>query len=129
MAKTTFTAKNKFIKELTLSGVDLKGKRASILSSQVTSAQTSLINDLKGKRDQLELKLEDLTDLAPKSTTSLKVGHKEFNATQWVREVHDTKVALEEAELELSIAEETFEEWFSELKEEDPGLEESTSSN
>ena len=106
--------KNKFTSQITLSGADIKGKRAGLISSQVESAQKALVNTLEAKKNDLEMKLDSLTDLAPTSTTSLKVGGKDFSASQWVQDVQSTKVALEEAKLELQIAEETLKEWFTE---------------
>lgn len=115
MAKT-----NKFVKSISASHKEIKGRRATLLGSRVKAAQTRLIADLETEKDEFELQLENLTDLAPGSTTSLKVGGgKDFNPEQWVIDVQSIKVNLLENKVKLEVAKSTQDEWFADLDEEE----------
>ena len=103
---------NKFIQNLTANESGIKAKRANILANQAKTAQTDLINRLTREKDALDLRLDSLQDLAPDSTTSLKVGGENFNPDQWVKDVQSIKVQITNKKVELLLAEETFNEWF-----------------
>ena len=104
--------KNKFMKNLTSGETGIKEKRAGILSQQAENAQTELLTRLRGERSDLELKIDRLSDLAPDSTTSLKVGGDNFDAKAWVLEIQTAKVELAAKDVELDIAQKTYDEWF-----------------
>lgn len=106
-------ANNKFTKVLTQSFPELRAQRADNQSSMVEVSQMNLVNSLKNQYLTLQNKLEALTDLGPSTTVDLKGP--DINPQDWVREVQGLKVQLLEVEVQLNIAIETYEEWFSEI--------------
>lgn len=107
---------SKFQNNLTLSYKDIRGKRASLITEDVKIAQEDVIKNLSDQKRSLERKLLDLEDLSPDSEMSLHPGRKEFNPVNWVNQVQDTKVTLEIVERKLTIAKDTYEEFFGEVK-------------
>lgn len=101
---------NKFEKMLTSDSV--YNKRVEILSKTAELAQKNLINDLKVTKEKLELKIFNLTDLAPESSDSLRPGSKNWNATQWAKSLQEAKQDLYMCEIQLDIANKTLEEYF-----------------
>ena len=104
---------NKFALQLSRTNSDLKAARAQSTASLVEIEQSNLSNnlyrDLVSKRNELE----DLFDLGPDSTTSLRSPHRDFDATAWVRRVQDLKVEILDLEVRHKLASDTFNEWFS----------------
>jgi hypothetical protein len=107
-------ANNKFTKVLTQSFPELRAQRADNQSSMVEVSQMNLINSLKNQYLTLQNKLESLTDLGPSTTVDLKGPN--IDPQQWVKDVQGIKVQLLEVEVQLNIAIETYEEWFTEVK-------------
>lgn len=105
---------SKFLNRLTSSNDQIKTTRAKRAMTQAKFAQESKIRELTEKKMSLENEIEDITDLGPNSTYSLKPVGDDFNASQWVADLHQKKSALKMVELELEIAQETFNEWFEE---------------
>lgn len=103
---------NKFTTNLTKSDSAIKGDRARIAGTSAEKAQRKIIDNLIEKQDELILEQIKLSDLNPTTNTSLIVGDGQFNGTQWAEKMHEIKVALLNVEVELEIAEETYEEWF-----------------
>ena len=105
---------NKFAQQLSRTNTDLKAARAQSTASLVEIEQSNLVNnlyrDLVSKRNELE----DLFDLGPDSTTSLRSPRKDFDAGAWTKRVQDLKVELLDLEVRHKLANETFAEWFSE---------------
>lgn len=107
---------NKFVQNLTKNETGIKEARAKIVGEQAENAQSELINTLKREKNGLNLKLDQLQDLAPNDTTSLVVaGGKTFDPQRWVRDIQDAKVELATKEIELDIAQKTYDEWFKEI--------------
>lgn len=110
---------NKFFKTLTATNSEIKETRGKNIASQAEIAQSNLVNELRNRVLQLENKIENHLDLGPTSSFSLKVGESIGDTTKWVKELHEAKVSLAEAQVELDIAEETQKEWFTtEVKDE-----------
>ena len=86
--------------------------RAAVINTQAELHQKNLINALKQKRAEVELKIQSLTDFAPENTQSLRPGAQNWNPKQWVTELQNAKVTLAEIELQLKIAEDTYEDFF-----------------
>lgn len=107
------TATNKFTQNLKASHKDIIAKRAAILAEDAKDAQNDLITNLKKEVRLLETKLMNLEDLSPDTTITLRITPKDFDATQWVNELHNTKVQLSLKKIELDIATATYEEFFS----------------
>lgn len=115
---------NKFIKNLSASNTAIKLARAKAVSEQTELEQNSLINDLKRKVSSLSMKIDQHCDLGPSQTTDLTAaGSKNFGPSQWVTTLQALKLELAEAKIELSIAEETYAEWFAPVEEEAPKAE------
>lgn len=92
-------------------------RRAGTLCTQAEIAQQTVVNNLKTKVTELELKIENLTDFAPSTTDSLKPGNENWSPNDWAVELQRTKWELFLAKQQLKIAEETYSEYFSEDKE------------
>ena len=107
---------NKFTKNLEATNKEIKGKRAQMIAIEVQEEQTDLLTKLKREKRALDKKLMDLEDLSPDSAYSLRPTAKDFNAKNWVKEIQDTKVSLRLIEVQIEIAEDTFKEYFSEVK-------------
>lgn len=103
---------NKFTTNLTKSDSVIKGDRARIAGTSAEKAQRKIIDRLVEKQDELILEQIKLSDLNPTTNTSLLVGDGSFNGNQWAEKMHEIKVALLNVEIELEVAEETYEEWF-----------------
>ena len=92
--------------------------RARQIDTQAKIAQEAIVAKLKNDKARLELKLQDLTDFAPETTQSLRPGVKDWNPSQWAKELHEVKLALYENSVELQIAESTMAEFFGDATEE-----------
>lgn len=103
---------NLFISNLTKSNTEIKETRAKRIATQAEMAQDELVRSLKTRVLDLEAKLDDLEDLSPNSTMSLNPTRGEFKAKEWVCEMHDVKVQLANAKLELEIAQKTYDKYF-----------------
>lgn len=107
---------NKFAQTLSASNADIKSARAQALSESTVLEVESFIQNLKREKLQLGNKLNNLTDLAPDNTYSLRPGSKDFNASAWVKELHKTRMDLKLKTIELEEAEAIYNEWFAEVK-------------
>jgi len=107
---------NKFISNLTASNKTIKESRAKIVSEDALDAQTELVRELKKSKRELERRLIQLSDMSPDSELSLKVVKDNFNAAAWVKEIQDIKIELANKEVELTLAEATFNEWFGDVE-------------
>lgn len=103
---------NKFAAQLSRTNADLKSARAQSTASLVEIEQSNLVNnlyrDLVSKRNELD----DLFDLGPESTTSLRAPGKGFNAADWTSRVQNLKVEILDLEVRHKLATETYTEWF-----------------
>lgn len=110
---------NRFINSLIASNKEIKAARAKIVGEDALDASEELVRNLKAEKRELERKLLSLSDMNRDSELSLLVVKADFNAKNWIKEIHEIKVKLALKEEELKIAEETHNEWFSEEKEEE----------
>jgi hypothetical protein len=107
---------NKFTQNIAKTNSAIKADRAAILSENVKDEQLELINALKKQARVLQIKKMDLEDLSPDNAQSLHPAKKDFNAAQWVAELQQTKLQLKITNEKLLIAEETYEEYFTEIE-------------
>ena len=91
-------------------------RRAAQLSTSAEIAQQNLVNALKQEKTNIELRIAALTDLAPDSTDSLRVGSKDWDSVKWVKDLQKAKQELYNVQIQLKLAEETFAEYFTEIK-------------
>ena len=102
---------NKFISRLAGNGDAVKLRRAQVVSESARIAQEALVNNIKAQLNRLEVQLEQLTDLAPETTDSLRPGAG-FQASDWVKGVQALKREIRDTKLDLETAEATYNEWF-----------------
>lgn len=105
---------SKFEKMISASNSTTLANRASDLAEEVSLELNSFINNLKREKSQLKSKINKLTDLAPENTTSLRPGHPDFNAANWVAELHQCRMDLSLKEVELTEAQNILDEYFGE---------------
>lgn len=103
---------NKFEKTLSASDKTIKETRAKQLGEDIILEVDTYINVIKRDLSKLNSKLNSLTDLAPDNTYSLRPGHKDFDASKWVAELHETKMDIKLKNIELEIANDIKSEWF-----------------
>lgn len=103
---------NKFVEMISANGGDVLKRRATAIGTGAQIAQETIVNDLKNRISNLELKLIDLTDLAPETSDSLRPGSKSFDPNRWATEVQNTKQDLYQLKIQLKLAEETYNEYF-----------------
>ena len=105
---------NKFQKLIADTSSATLQRRAGSIATQAEIAQQTVVNQLKSKVTELELKVETLTDFAPSTTDSLRPGNDGWDPSNWAVELQRTKWELHLAKEQLKIAESTFAEYFNE---------------
>ena len=109
---TTKKATTKFESILTQNFSEIKKSRAKLLCDSAKTTQEKLVNDKKAVVLKIERDIDELTDLAPSSVTQLKLDR--FDAEEWVAKLQDLRCQLYEAKIELDIAQNTYNEFFTE---------------
>jgi hypothetical protein len=104
----------KFLKMMSQNDSKTLQARAAVINTQAELQQKNLINALKQKKAEMELKIQSLTDFAPDNTQSLRPGTAGWEPKKWVTDLQNAKVTLAEIELQLKIAEDTYEDFFGE---------------
>lgn len=107
---------NKFIQLISEGADKTLQRRAEAVATAAEIAQQSLVNKLKLEKSNLELKITNLTDLAPDSKDSLRPCDSKWNANTWVTDLQKAKQDLYNVTIQLKIAEDTYKEYFSEIK-------------
>ena len=106
---------NKFEKLISANGDSTLKRRASIISNESKMAQEDIVATIKRALNQEELKLMSLTDFAPTQTTSLQPGNfAQGGATEWAQNLQKCKENIYNLKIKLKIAEETYNEYFTE---------------
>ncbi len=103
---------NKFTRLISDNNSSTLTRRAGSIATAAQIAQQNIVNQLKQRKCELELKVANLTDLAPESTDSLRPGDKDWDAKKWAIELQETKQELYDLNVQLTIAEETYKEYF-----------------
>lgn len=106
---------NKFQVILRQSSKEIKENRARIASENAKDAAEELVRKLSKELRTLESQLDHLTDLNRDSELSLKVIKDDFNATNWMANIQNVKLAIVQKKIELEVAKETYADWFDEL--------------
>lgn len=110
--KTTTMKKSTFQSMLEKSHKEIRGQRASLLSKDAERKMRKVMESKEEKVEDLEMKVLNLSDLSPDSTTTLKVTKSGFDAKSWAEQLIETKTELRLAQEELKIAQETYNEFF-----------------
>lgn len=106
---------NKFEKLISTNSDVTLQRRAGILSNESKMAQEDIIATIKRAINQEELTLMSLTDFAPTHTTSLQPGNfVQGGATEWAQNLQKCKENIYNLKIKLKIAEETYNEYFTE---------------
>ena len=105
---------NKFTTLISSNSSETLKRRAATIAQNAEVAQQNLLNNLKQKKIEIDLKIADLTDLAPDSTESLRPGNKDWDAKVWVAELQQAKQDKYSIEIQLKLAQETYDEYFTE---------------
>ena len=105
---------NKFTKLITEGGDKTLQRRAEAVSTAAEIAQQNLVNKLKLEKSKLELKITNLTDLAPDSKDSLRPCDANWNPNTWVTDLQKAKQDLYNVTIQLEIAQKTYDEFFRE---------------
>lgn len=108
---------NKFTRLISDNNSSTLTRRAGSIATAAQIAQQNIVNQLKQRKCELELKVANLTDLAPESTDSLRPGDKDWDAKKWAIELQETKQELYDLNVQLTIAEETYKEYFEDDRE------------
>lgn len=112
-----FSNMKKFIKLINSNGNEVLNRRAESIASDAEIAQQNLVNTYKQMINQLTRKIADLTDLAPDTVDSLRPGGKDWSAQRWATELQNAKQELYTAQISLRLAEETYNEYFTDTDE------------
>lgn len=103
----------KFTKNLTLNNKSIKESRAQLIGEDAEAAQAELLRTLRQQHRDLQRKKDSLSDLYPDTELSLQPAKGGFDAKKWVVDLQNTNVAIANKQIEIDIAQETYEEWFS----------------
>ena len=105
-------SKSKFFDQLTESHKGIREQRAKNLSERAKMEQEEYIRNLEKKEFDLKDKIDQLSDLGPESTMSLK--NPDVSAKDWVQNMNKAELELELLKRELKIAQRVSKEWFGE---------------
>lgn len=105
---------NKFTNLIAANPDQTLQRRAAAIATSAEIAQQTIVNALKQKKTDLELKITNLTDFAPESKDSLRPGSKDWNAAQWAEDLQNAKQELHFVNIQLDIAQKTYDEYFKE---------------
>lgn len=103
---------NKFTKLISQNGDSTLQRRAQSVATAAEIAQQTLVNKLKLEKSNLELKIMNLTDLAPDSKDSLRPCDSDWNANTWATNLQKAKQDLYNVKIQLKLAEDTYNEYF-----------------
>ena len=103
---------SKFANMLSAGNKETLGARAKGLADEAVLEVETFIQNLRREKIQLNNKLNNLTDLAPDNTYSLRPGGKDFKASAWVKELHQTRMDIKLKAIELEEAQAIYDEWF-----------------
>ena len=99
------------LKRLTANPSSVRRQRAEIIDSQLRNKQLELISSLRAKCDSIELEINNLMDIAPTATTSLKMEN--VDPQKLVENLQNLSTKLELEKMGLNIAEDNYKKWFS----------------
>lgn len=107
---------NKFTKLISKGGDATLLQRVELLAKAVVLKQKALIANLEERKNNLEMEEQRLLDLAPETSDSLRPATKQFDAGEFVEKLQDLRIQLAEVNIELEIANKTWNDLFEEEK-------------
>jgi hypothetical protein len=108
---------NKFLKLISDNSNETLIRRAKGVNEHARIAQQTIVNKLKTHISDLEIQISNLTDLAPDNKDSLSPMVQGWNANEWAEKLQRLNWDLTIANQQLKIAENTYKEFFEEVKE------------
>lgn len=106
---------NKFTQMISSNGNKTLVRRAQNIATNAEIAQKTLLNQLIQKKTTLQLRLDTTMDLAPKNSQDLIVASGDWNPETWVTEIQNIKQELYSIEIQIKLAQETYDEFFKEI--------------
>jgi len=103
---------NKFQQILASTGQEVLDQRATVMANKTVQAMQNKLTDLRGRRDDLTLAKLNLTDLSVESKDSLRPGNANFKPKEWIEQLCDLEMQLEELADEIAVAERIAEDFF-----------------
>lgn len=103
---------NKFNEILSATGTAVLKKRAEIINADAREAAKDQVNLIEKEIRQIKSKIMNLEDLSIKSTVGT-----DFKADEWVTQMFKLRDDLRNAEICLEIAQNIYNEYFTELPE------------
>ena len=88
--------------------------RATAAADRIKLEQDTLITNLTRDIMECKGKLDNVLDIGPDESTSMRPTAKDFNAASFVGEVQGLRVKIVELEVQLEIAKQTMSDWSSE---------------
>lgn len=111
---------NHFTASLTRGNEAIRGDRARVACSAAERAQRKIIDGIKDKLDKLIIERENLSDLNPRNTTSLVFAGGNFDGEVWAHRMNSIELDLVNLEVELQVAENTYDKWFAPIEKPTP---------
>ena len=108
---------NKLERKLSADNRAVISARAKNAMDDCAAEMDTLIAKLEKNKRNAVKELTNLTDIGPDNTTSLRVVDESFNAERWIQQIHELKMEIRLADIEIKVALETKEEWFSDKAE------------
>ena len=107
---------SKFKENLIADNSSIKENRARIIINATENELTNHINKIKNEINRKEMELEQLNDVAPENTFSLKPGGEGFDPQKWVEGNVRIEQDLYSLRIKLDIAQKIYKVWFKEDK-------------
>lgn len=102
----------------------LGGNKTELLTARIKrtvnaiySAASAELSTLKGEIESLEAKSEELMDLSPKSTTSLRIANDNFDASALWKEISDLTVEIDLKKAKFLSKAKVYNTWFAKADE------------
>ena len=89
---------------LTRNHTKLREDRAKLIESSIDRDLKILIMGIEGKIQEKQSKVISLEDFGPSNTTDLRVGDRDFKSSQWLAEIHQLELDIENLERQLKAA-------------------------
>jgi hypothetical protein len=100
--------KGAFVQSLKRNNKEIKAARAEAIAEDLQLVYKRKVEDLELKLKNLRRNQENMLDLSPENTYSLKIAN-EFDANKWTEDHLELGVKIRETEIKLDIARKQYE--------------------
>lgn len=104
---STTAASGIFVDSLKRSNKQIKAARAEAIAEDLQLVYKRKIEDLELKLRNLNRNQENMLDLSPENSFSLKLAQ-DFDAQKWATEHHDLSIKIRETEIQLDLAKKSY---------------------